>query len=468
MTDINYEELAKALITTMKTASSTPTFQSGHGPGGPFSTAGVNRNVFNAGVVPQGGLFDILPHYKSVDINPLHMITTGVTATSGSQPAGDCDPCKVPGNLKRGIIKSTFGRFCLSTKTINVSDIGGVNNRGEMTDLRWIGDPFGGNAGTVAPSVFGSNGNPLQSELAKAMYEFKVGWVREFSKQLYSGNPSNNSGSYKEYRGLDILVNTGYQDAETGALLPAADSLVRNINLNMSANGTTYVNEFTYALRRQKHAASRMGLAPVRFAFVMTEMAFYELTSIWPCSYNIYRCATNADGATVNLEATDQRRMVEDMRNGKYLLVDGERVPVVTDDSIAETGTSEFTSTVYLLPLTVQGGIASLYIEYFDFDNGNSAEIRSAFNKAGKYTTTDAGRFIWAVRENGFCVSYDAVERSRVILETPWLAVRFTNVKYTPLMSTKSGYSTDGARFYNGGSTSVTAPSFYAPTVYSN
>jgi hypothetical protein len=55
-----------------------------------------------------------------------------------------------------------------------------------------------------------------------------------------------------------------------------------------------------------------------------------------------------------------------------------------------------------------------------------------------------------------------------VILETPFLSARFTNVKYTPLIQTKSGYTTDTSRFYNGGSTSITAPSFYAPTVYSN
>jgi hypothetical protein len=99
---------------------------------------------------------------------------------------------------------------------------------------------------------------------------------------------------------------------------------------------------------------------------------------------------------------------------------------------------------------------------------GDAAEARNAFATPGKILSTDSGRFLWTRRENGFCFSMDAVERSRVILETPFLSARFTNVKYTPLIQTKSGYTTDTSRFYNGGSTSIPAPSFYAPTVYSN
>jgi hypothetical protein len=469
MSEINYKELAQELLASYKTASSTPNVTLGHGPGGAFSTPGVNRQVFNAGILPALGLAPALPIRSSIDVNPLHMILTGVTAVSGSHPAGDCDPCKIPGNLKRGIVKSTFGRFCLSTPTVNLSDIGSVNNRGEFKDFQLVGDPFNGVGSRTSPTLPASGANPLNSEVAKIMFQFRAGWVREFSKQLYTGNPANNSGSYKEFRGLDILVNTGYQDAETGAIMPAADALVRNINLNMASNGTTYVNEMTAALRRLKMTASQTGLDPVRFAFVMSEMAFYELTAIWPCSYQSYRCVANANGATVNLEATDMRNMVETMRAGKFLLLDGAQVPVILDDAIAQTDSNgEFTSSIYLLPLTVAGGIPSLYVEHFDFDNGDAAEARNAFATPGKILTTDGGRFLWTRRENGFCFSMDAVERSRVILETPFLSARFTNVKYTPLIQTKSGYTTDTSRFYNGGSTSITAPSFYAPTVYSN
>lgn len=474
-TQLSEQQLAQlsafaGMLETFKTASSTPTFTRGHGPGGVFSTPGLNQNVFNAMVIPYSGLAKVLRKFKSVDIWPLHEITTGVTAVTGTHPTGNCEPCKVPGNLKTGTITAAFGRRCLSTKTIDVSNLGARNNRGEMSDLRWVGDPFApDNAGSALPTFPGGNGSPLLSELAKARIEFLAGYAQEYSRELYTGNPANNSGTYAEFRGLNILVNSGYQDAITGAFLSAADSLVNNINLNIAGNGVTYVDRLTAAYRRLNHSAKQQGLAPVVFAFVMPEMMFYELTAVWPCAYATSRCVTNAGGATVNLEATDQRQMVQDMRDGEYLLIDGAKVRVILDDAIPQTDSSgTFTSTIYLLPLTVRGGIAATYMEYFDYENGDTREVINAFGTPGKYETTDAGRFIWARRENGFCVSMDSVARERLILETPWLAARFTNVIYTPIMSTKSGYPSDGNRFYNGGNTSVPAPSFYAPTVYSN
>ncbi len=474
MTQLNEQQLESlaafaGMLETFKTASSTATQTPAHGPGGIFSTPGLNQNVFNAMIIPWSGLAKVLPKYKSVDINPLHAITTGVTAVTGSHPSGNCDPCKVPGNLKEGQISAAFGRRCLSTKTIDVSNIGARNNRGEMTDLKWIGDPFAAAGSALPTTPLGRGGNPLLSELAKARIEFLAGYAQEFSRELYTGNPANNSGTYREYRGLNILVNSGYQDANTGAFLSAADSLVVNINANIAGNGAAFVNTLTAAYRRQSMAASDMGLAPVTFAFVMPEMMFYELTAVWPCAFNTARCVTNADGATVNLEATDMRQMVQAMRDGEYLLIDGARVRVILDNAIPQTDANgTFTSTIYLLPLTVRGGIAATYLEYFDYENGDTREVINAFGTPGKYETSDGGRFIWARRENGFCVSMDSVARERLILETPWLAARFTNVQYTPIMVTKSGYPSDGNRFYNGGNTSIPAPSFYAPTVYSN
>ena len=474
MTELNAQQLESlaafaGAMETFKTASSTATQLPAHGPGGVFSTPGLNQNVFNAMIIPYSGLAKILPKFKSVDIWPLHAITTGVTAVTGTHPTGNCEPCKVPGNLKEGQITAAFGRRCLSTKTIDVSNVGARNNRGEFTDLKWIGDPFAQAASSLPTTPMGRGSNPLLSELAKARAEFLAGYAQEFSRELYTGNPVNNSGTYAEFRGLNILVNSGYQDAITGAFLSAADSLVKNFNINVTGNGAEFVNQLTAVYRRQSMAASDMGLAPVTFAFVMPEMLFYELTSVWPCAYNTSKCAANAGGATVNLDGTDQRQLVQDMRNGEYLLIDGAKVRVILDNAITQTDTDgTFSSTIYLLPLTVRGGIASTYLEFFDYSNGDASEVISAFGTPGKYDVTDGGRFIWARRENGFCVSMDSVARERLILETPWLAARFTNVLYTPVAVTKSGFPTDGNRFYNGGNTSMTAPSFYAPTVYSN
>ena len=218
---IDYKALAAAMLESYKVAGTTPNAVLGHGPGGPFSTPGISQQWINAMVLPQLGLISKLPVRPSVELNPLHAILTGVTAEEGTNPEVACGPCKTPGNLKRCLTSNPFGRLCLSTKTMDLSgDIGAIVNRGEFRDFNLAGDPFNALGPNVTPTVAGAAGNPLNSEVAKQMFEFKVGWARQFSKLLYAGNPANNGTIYKEPRGLDILINTGYQDAEMGTLCP--------------------------------------------------------------------------------------------------------------------------------------------------------------------------------------------------------------------------------------------------------
>lgn len=469
--DINTQKLAQALSIAMKDASTTPTFTSAHGPGGVMSQP-ADARVINAAVMPVLGLQSRLPYVGTTEINPLVAIMTGVTEGTGSNPTEVCETWPRGGNVKSIEITWGFGRQGFSTPTVNLTDprLGGIINRGEFRDFTIVGGaPV---TGTVAPSVPGNARNILQSELGKMMYEYEVGWLRKYGRFVYTGNPANNvkSGSdlvYGEFAGLDILVNTGYQDAVTKTLSPAADSLVRNINLNIAGNGDAIVREFTYAYRRQMKRASDAGLSPVDFVFVMPHMLFTELADVWPCAYATNRCVTNANGATVNLDASEQRRITDEMRAGEYLLIDGRQIPVIIDDAITESESSgEFTSSVYLLPLRVAGSMPVLYVEHFDFNNAYSTEMRNAVANSEDFTTSDGGRFFWTKRKSGPCVSMEAVEMSRLILKAPFLAVRFTNVKYTPLMQNVSGWPTDTSRFYNGGLTSRTAPSFYSPNVY--
>lgn len=468
---IDYQQLVSAMMETFKVAGTTPNAVLGHGPGGPFSTPGINARWFNAMALPNLGLIGKLAVRASIDINPLHAILTGVTAESGSNPSSNCDPCKVPGNLKRCLTTATFGRLCLSTPTIDLSgNLGALNNRGEFRDFQLVGDPFGQQSGrTGVPTTPGGNGNPLNSEVAKQMWQFKVGWMRLYSKLLYAGNPVNNVGAYAEPRGLDMLINTGYQDAEMGTLCPAANSLVRSFGANVASNGPALVNEVTYIWRYLNYLAGQTGQKPVRFTIVMPPMMWYEISAIWPCAYNTSRCAVNANSAIASIDVNAQRQMVDEMRAGNYLLIDGEKVEVTLDDSATTTELNgTWTGQMYFVPISVQGGIPSTYTEYFDFDNGGAQEARNLFGIDAKYTTSDAGQFLWARRVNGFCVSMDSVNRPRVILETPFLAARLTGIAYTPLIATRSGYTGD-SNFYNGGVyRDVPAPSFYPPTIYSD
>ena len=94
----------------------------------------------------------------------------------------------------------------------------------DTTDLRLLNNPFGQVSNTNVPTLTGSNPAQIaQNEFAKAMFEFAVGWKRDFARLLYTGTPTNNTagGGYKEFWGFDALINTGYRDAETGTACPA-------------------------------------------------------------------------------------------------------------------------------------------------------------------------------------------------------------------------------------------------------
>ncbi len=117
-----------------------------------------------------------------------------------------------------------------------------------------------------------------------------------------------------------------------------------------------------------------MGLMPVDFRLAMRWSAFYQLTEVWPCAYNTYRCVAADSGLSaaqpsVNdalrlQEQRDQMRGDWDARTGQFLWIDGRKVSVIIDDTIPETALSAgaFNSTIYIVPLTVIGGFESLYM----------------------------------------------------------------------------------------------------------
>src|SRR4029450_13020369 len=92
-----------------------------------------------------------------------------------------------------------------------------------------------------------------------------------------------------------------------------------------------------------------------------------------------YRCLTADAGLSsaqpavndaLRLQAMrDEMRGNWDERTGQFLWVDGIRVPVIIDDTIPEVAISNgaFCSTIYVVPLTVIGGVGSLYMGVFKY-----------------------------------------------------------------------------------------------------
>lgn len=479
MDNLDYAQLAQALLsqtTTKGVVSSTPTTTYGHGPNGLFSYPGLSRPVFSAMSLPRIGLQSQLPVNSSADAYPLYGIMTGVTATSGSEPTGVCDDFPTAGLTKLCTQTQVFGRMGRQTRVFELDRMGLRTNRGEFSDFIAQGGPSFGNNPNV-PSGTPSLTDVLNKEVAKALFELAVSWARDFATDVYLGNPTNNTagGGRKYFNGLDILINTGHRDAITGIACPAADSLVRSFgSLDVSSNAATLIKQITNMYRNLRYIASSTGLDPVKWVLTMPWSLFYEITDVWPCAYLSYRCNNLNTGSTQFIDSNAQILMRDGMRGdmfnrtGQYLLIDGEQVPVVIDDAVTETvlAGESFTSTIYFVPMTVLGGTPVTFMEYLNYDMpGGAMEAAKAMAPDGFYSTSDSGRFLWHKKlPNNYCVQMMAKTEPRLMLLTPQLAARLTNVKYTPLAHERSPFTTS-SYFVNGGRTDGGGygPSFYSP-----
>lgn len=472
---IDYKLLAQELMKSQKEAGTSPTATYGHGPGGAFSSMGLSKPVFSALLLPYMGLGGMLPAVASPDTNPLRGIMTGVTAASGSNPTGVCDDCKTAGLMKLCTQSVPFGRYCLDTQVYQVDRIGERRNRAEFTDLTLMNTAFGMNGRGIVPTPPPPSSNPLQREFDKAMFEFAATWGILYASQLWTASPANNTagGGYREFVGLDLQINTGHVDAETGVACPGADSIIRSMaNLEVSTNGGTYVRQITNVYRNLKFIAQRTGLLPARWAIAMRWSLFYELTEIWPCAYLSYRCspATGNEG-TIDAQAavTMRDNMRGDFANmtGMYLLIDGEKVQVVIDDGITETMNAgeSFNSSLYFIPITVLGSTPVTYWEYFDFEAPGAAQDIAKMAPDGSFFTSDGGRFLWTRKgPHNWCVEMAALSKPRIILETPYIAARMTNIRYTPVAHERD-FDPSASYYKDGGRTGrdYFGPSYYEP-----
>ena len=482
---IDYQKLANALIAesgaiiTHKAVSSTPTTIYGHGPGGLFSSMGLSKPLFSAMILPKLGLANHLQARPTVETNPLFGIITGVTGTTGSEPTGVCDDPPVAGTTKLCTHSFVFGRQARQSRVFDLDRAGKIINRGEYTDFMVYGNPQqAAGENPNIPTVPGLDaGQIANNEIAKALWELAVAWSRDFAKELYTGNPVNNTagGGRKYFYGLDILINDGYRDAETGVACPAADSILYSFgSQDVKTNPSGIVRLITYTYRNLKYIANKSGLDPVKWSLAMPFSLFYELTEIWPITYATYREAGLVPaGSTQFVDSSYVQAQRDGMRGdlynyiGQYLLIDGQKVDVVIDDAVAEVQSgASFVSSIYFVPITVLGAMPVTYFEYFKYDSPNGAlDMARIFAPGDSYYVSDSGRFLWHRKPpTNFCVQILAKTEPRLLLLTPFLAARIESIRYTPLTHERD-WDPTGNYFVDGGKTAgdAYAPSYYSP-----
>ena len=448
-------------------ASGTPiTVGYNHGPGGRLTFPGVDPTLFNA-AMGANSIIDQIPAIPSVYTNPTYMTITGVTDDTGSEKQDVCDDAPVAGLMKGCLVTSVFGRYERATPELELNRLGQRNDRADPLDLTLVGSPFAV-TGPFAPLANpNAPGDVLINEVSRKFWERNVSFHRLLARQIWAGTPANNTGGggYKEMTGFSVLVNTGYTDAESNVACPAMDSYLSNFNYgSISTSGAAAVSAVTNLYYQVKTRATMMGLDPVRWVFAMRSQMFYELSAVWPCAYLSYRC-NPSNGATEFIDAQDAVRFRDEMRAGRYLLIDGERVGVALDDGIPELDGNNgggnfpngcFSSDIYLIPMSVAGGRSVTYMEYFQYSNPSIQEALGNM-VLGRIE----GAFLTWPRQTNQCIVWQSKIEPRLVMRTPWLAARLQNVVYCPVAHTRDSFP-DDPYFVNGGGVSRPGPSYYS------
>lgn len=426
-----------------------------HGPGGLFGVRGLERDVISTHTQIVGSLGEAIPIQASVDTNPLFPYITGFLRSDQQEKNAVCDDPAQAANFKTCIQTTVFGRKEFRTRQAEINRIGQRINRGEFMDLNLLNGPLVESMGGLMQSFMGLTGqNAILAgrEMVMRLVEVGVAYQRWFCPTVYTGNPANSSagGGYKEFPGLDLLISTTKVDALTGAACPSLYSDVKNFAYKQVSSETDpdIVRTITTMMRILNRKAEQQGLAPADIRIVMREPLFYELTRYWPCKYNTDACTAAASAtatASNNLDAAAQVRFRDEMRNGKFLMIDGRRVPVILDDCIMEENKADngaipiggFASDIYFVPFTARGGtIRTLYWEYYDYRNDvlpGAGDVRAA----PTFFWSDNGVFLWGLKApDNWCVEVISKTEPRLILRTPQLAGRLQNVVYVPLQHT--------------------------------
>jgi hypothetical protein len=462
-----------SMIQSKVTATGTPSTPYLHGPGGLFGQEGIERDLFHTRI-EGSGLATALPVFATNLTHPLFGVITGYQDVSGSVPDGVCDDPEVAGSEKRCLQTFPFGRYSFRTRELEINRVGQLINRGEFDDLRVVNDPIAPELGkTIFPNIDPNKQLSAGAEVLARMLELGVAFANRLGRQLYTATPANNSagGGHMEFQGLDILIGTTKVDAITGDDCPTLDSDVKDFNYSCVQEEDAdpdIVRVLLTIWRIVNHIAQHTNLNPARWIFAMRTALFWELTDVWPCAYQTYRCTFSSatDNREIFVDGRENVRMRDEMRNGNFLLIDGVRVPVLLDDNIVEESSGDnsaipvgcFASDIYLVPLTVKGGIPVTFWQHFDYRTGTMQAVAN-----GRLTNmfwTDAGQYLWTWDTQNWCVLHEAKIEPRVILRTPQIAARLTNVCYCPLQHPRDPQP-DDPYFVDGGITDPPPPSLF-------
>ncbi len=427
-----------------KTATGNPQGPYMHGPGGLFGVRGLERDVISTHTQITGSLGEVIPIQPSNQTNPLFPYITGFIRSDTQEKNAICDDPEEAGNMKTCIQTTVFGRKEFKTRELEINRIGQRINRGEFMDLTVVNSPLVNQMSGLMSSFFGLNNQAAVlagREMTARFLEVAVAYQRWFCPQVYVGNPSNSSagGGYKEFMGLDLLIGTNKVDALTGAACPSLYSDVKSFGFKQVSSTTDpdIFRVLSTMMAILETRAVQNNLAPVDFRIVMRSQLFFELTRYWPQAYN-------TDGANLSILSPDALqldniRMRDELRASRSLIINSKRYTVILDDCLPEDNNADngaippggFASDIYIVPFSARGNaIRTLYWEYYDY----RADALPDMAGLPMYFWSDNGVFMWGMTSpKNWCLDVISKVEPRLILRTPQLAGRLTDVSYVPL-----------------------------------
>ena len=418
-----------------------------HGYNGMFSTPGIEREVINNHMRPEG-IGSVFPLMPTVDENPLFPTLTGFGEYSGAEPTYVCEDAPT-GYMKGALLTARFGRVRRDTNTIDMTQVMRRVNRGEMTDLVLRGSVLG--LSGLTPSGITQEGI-LDIVTKSEMVIAAVNAERKLLKMMWQGS----FAVANEFPGLDSQIATGQKDAETGVLVPSLDSDVKDFALG-SVEDTRIVEYLSMLEWYLRNTARKTGLEPVEWVLVMRPDLWQEVTAVWPLAYHTQKGALISGlNSTIFLDGRVNVDERDAMRQGRYLDINGNRYQVILDDGIYEKDSTnsagliggEYASSIYFVPLTIGGGMPATYRQYLDYRQAQPNV--SLLSGHENFFWTDNGLFTWAIEQVKWCYKMSLLTEQRVVLRVPQLAGRIDNVKYSPLQHLRDA-DPSSPYFKNGG-----------------
>ena len=442
-----------------KNAAGAPTNTLLHGLGGIWSGAGIERDVVSAHIRPLG-FGQHLRRMPSVYEDPRFSTLTGYTAVTGTRPTTSCADAQT-GYVKSCELTAYFGLNRMDTQEIEMDKVMLRANRGDHVDLRLRGEVLGLSGFT--PS--GLNQQQILNIVTMSeMVVAAVGIERQLNIDLWQGTVAGGS-----FPGLDAQIVTGQVDARTGTACPAVDADVKNFGYADVCGSTLDIVEYLSAMAWYlQWIAQQTGLEPVEWVIVMRPELWFELSGCYPCSFLSNRCKDDTGAQIAVMNDSTNVDMRDAMRAGMYIPINGRNYPVFVDTGIYEANNinnancaaGEYASSIYFVPLTIQGNFPVTYMEYLNYSEASGD--RALLQGKEDWWWTDNGFYSWSITQYKWCYTLHLKAEPRVILRTPQLSGKIQNVKYSPLQHLRSD-DPSSAYFMDGGVSMLTSGTRYAP-----